>query len=141
MTMVRTSGFNLMPPPFRDGLLAWSRGDGTKGSPTWASSADAQIIPADQHFGTCLELTKSAAVTKLRYMGETPVVPGAYLKITARVKAVTGALPSVRIAAWAGSNARQHLDGVVETGPTVALQTHGTVTEVSAIVGVGARWG
>ena len=53
--------------------------------------------------------------------------------VTTKVKAMSGNLPSVRIAAWAGVNAATHLAGVVETGPTVALSAYGKVETVSAI--------
>ena len=63
------------------------------------------------------------------------------MRITARVKAVSGNLPSVRIAGWAGDASNDHVGGVVETGPSVTLTQYGKVVEVSAIVGTGEREG
>ena len=74
-------------------------------------------------------------------MGNTPILPGCYLRVTARVKAMSGNLPSVRIAAWAGVNAASHLAGVTETGPSVALTAYGKVETVQAIIGTGYRTG
>lgn len=141
MNKAITDGVQLMPPAFEDGLSVWSSGDGTPGSDTYAAAANAVLVPADQDFGGCLELQKTAATQKLRYMGDTPLLPGCYLQIKARVKAISGNLPSVRIAGWAGAAGGAHVAGVVETGPAVALTSYGEVVEVSAIVGTGARGG
>ena len=98
MNIAITNGLMLMPPAFRAGLNAWSRTDGTSSSPTWASADNAGIVPADQDFGACLEIYKQQTTTQIRFMGETPMIPGVYLRISARVKAVAGALCGVRIA-------------------------------------------
>lgn len=141
MNKAITDGVQFMPPAFKEGLDVWSSGDGTPGADTYAGAVNAALVPADQDFGGCLELQKTAAVQKLRYMGETPILPGCYLRIRARVKAVSGNLPNVRIAAWAGGAGGVHVAGVVETGPSVTLQSYGEVVEVSAIVGTGLRGG
>ncbi|MCF3974572.1 glycoside hydrolase family 55 protein [Paracoccus salsus] len=141
MNIAITNGLLLMPPAFRAGLSAWSRSDGTPGSATWASADNAGINPADQDFGACLEIFKQQTTTSVRFVGETPIIPGVYLRVSARVKAVAGALCSVRIAGWAGDGNRNHVTGLTEIGPTIPLQTYGEVVEVSAIVGVGSRGG
>ena len=79
--------------------------DGTPGSPTYAGSPNAALVPADQDFSGCLEIIKTTSTVKLRYMGDTPILPGCYLRVRARVKAMSGNLPAVRIAAWAGGRA------------------------------------
>ena len=141
MNKAITDGILFMPTAFEEGLNVWSSGDGTAGSDTYAGSANAAYVPADQDFSGCLELLKTSTTQKLRYMGQTPMLPGCYLRITARVKAVSGALPSVRIAGWAGRNNGVHVTGLTETGPAVALTTYGEVVEVQAIVGSGNRPG
>ena len=141
MNKAITDGIQLMPPPFAGGLDVYSSGDGTPGSDTYANAGNAAFVPADQDFGGCLEILKSSAVQQLRYMGETPLLPGCYLRITARVKGVSGALPSVRIAAFAGGAGGVAVPNVVTTGPSVALEAYGEPIEVSAIVGAGARGG
>lgn len=141
MNKAITDDITFMPPPFADGLDVWSSGDGTPGSDTYEGSPDAAFVPADADFGGALELLKTSSVTKLRYMGQTPLFPGCYLRILARVKAISGALPDVRIAGWAGGAGDQHVPGVTETGPSVTLTTYGDVVEVAAIVGSGARGG
>jgi hypothetical protein len=67
--------------------------------------------------------------------------PGLYLQITARIKAISGNLPSVRIAGWAGDSSLDHVSGVTEEGSEVTLTEYGSVVEVTAIVGSGARNG
>lgn len=141
MNIAITDGLLLMPPQFSAGLNAWSRSTGRPATPTWASASNAGLVPADSDFGTCLEIQKQASTTRLRFMGETPLFPGVYLRISARVKIVAGAFCSVRMAGWAGNGAGTHVGGLVETGPTVALDGYGKVVEVSAIVGVGSRAG
>ena len=131
----------LMPTPFADGLEVWSSGDGTPGSDSYAQSGSGVFVAADQDFGGALEILKTASVQKLRYMGETPMRPGLYLRVTARVKAISGPLPSLRIAGWAGRNAGGHLGGVDETGPATALSAYGEVVEVSGVIGPGQRPG
>ena len=136
-----TDGVVLSPPSFADGLNVWSLGDGTPGSDTYANAANAVFVPADQDFGASLEILKVSSTERIRYMGQTPILPGCYLRVTARVKAVSGALPEVRIAGWAGTAGGANVGGVLQEGPATALTEYGKVTEVSAIVGVGDRSG
>ncbi len=82
MNKAITDGVLLMPPPFAGGLDVWSRENGTPGSDTYDGALDAAFVPADQDFGGCLELNKTENTQKLRYMGETPLLPGCYLRIT-----------------------------------------------------------
>lgn len=141
MNKAITDGVLLMPPAFASGLDVWSSGDGTPGSETYEGSANAAFVPTDQDFGGCLEMLKSESTQKLRYTGETPLLPGCYLQIRAKVKAISGNLPSIRVAGWAGTAGGANVAGVVQTGPTVALSSYGEVVEVTAIVGAGARTG
>lgn len=141
MNKAITDGVLLMPPAFAGGLGVWSSGDGTPGSDSYAGAANAAFVPADQDFGGCLELQKITGTQKLRYMGETPLLPGCYLQVRARIKAISGNLPSVRIAGWAGGAGGAHVGGVTETGPAVTLTSYGEVVEVTAIVGAGLRGG
>lgn len=141
MNKAITDGLVFMPPAFDQGLDQWSSGDGTPGAPTWDGSPDAVLVAADQDFGGCLELVKSAATFKLRHIGDTPILPGCYLRVRARVKAMSGNLPAVQIAGWAGGAGGVHVAGVVETGPSVQLTAYGKVETVEAIVGTGNRGG
>jgi hypothetical protein len=141
MNKAITEGLVLMPSAFASGLGVWSSENGTPGSATYDGAANAAFVAADADFGGALEIVKQDTTTKLRYMGETPLQPGMYLQITARVKCVSGNLPTVRIAGWAGDASLDHVSGVTETGPEVTLTTYGEVVEISAIVGTGARGG
>ena len=141
MNQVITDGLNLTPPEFSDGLGVWSQEDGTPGTDTYDTATNAALVTADQDFGDCLEILKVDSTTSLRYMGQTPVLPGLYLRVSARIKALSGTLPSVRIAGWAGNSGNTHVTGVTETGPSVALTSYGEVVTASAIIGVGARSG
>ena len=134
MNIAITNGLLLTPPAFRAGLGVWSRSDGTSGSPTWADAGNAGIVPADQDFGPCFEVVKQQTTTSLRFMGETPMIPGVYLRVSARVKIVAGPLASVRIAGWAGDGSRNAVAGLVTAGTTVALRNYGEVVEVGAEV-------
>ncbi|WP_299417597.1 glycosyl hydrolase family 28-related protein [uncultured Sulfitobacter sp.] len=131
----------LTPAPYSEGLAAYSSGDGTPGSPSYATSGNGAYVPADQDFGGALEILKTDSTQRLRYTGQTPIVPGCYLQIKVRLKAVSGNLPSVRIAAYAAQSNGNAVAGVVTQGPTTALTTYGEVVEVSAIVGIGNRAG
>ena len=141
MNKAITDGILFTPAPFLAGLSQWSSGDGVAGSDSYANVGNAAFVPADQDFGGCLELTKTSATQKLRYKGQTPILPGCYLRVTARVKAVAGALPKVRIAAYAAGPGGAAIAGVVTAGAEVQIPTYGQVVEVSAIVGTGARGG
>ncbi|KMK66367.1 glycosyl hydrolase family 28-related protein [Puniceibacterium sp. IMCC21224] len=141
MNKAITEGVVFMPTTFGEGLSVWSRGDGVPGSNTYASLATAAYVPADQDFAGCLELQKTDAVQKLRYMGQTAILPGCYLRVTARVKVISGNLPAVRIAGWAGTSGGGHVAGLTEVGPSTALTGYGEVVEVSAIIGTGNRGG
>jgi len=141
MNKAITEGVALMPPAFAEGLDQWSSGNGTPGSDTYDGAVNAAFVAADQDFGGCLELQKTDATQKLRYMGETPMIPGCYLRITVRIKALSGALPTVRIAGWAGDSGGAHVGGLTETAAATALTTYGEVVELRAIVGTGDRGG
>ena len=141
MNKAITDGVLLMPPAFAGGLDVWSSGDGTPGSDTYDGAANAALVASDPDFGGCLELQKTVGTQMLRYMGDTPLLPGCYLQIRARVKAISGNLPNVRIAAWAGGAGGVNVSGVTEVGPMTTLTTYGNVVEVTAIVGAGVRGG
>ncbi len=141
MNKAITDGIVFMPPAFADGLGVWSSGDGTPGSPTYEGSGSGAFVPADADFAGCLEIYKTAATQQLRYMGQTQLLPGCYLQIKARVKAISGPLPQVRIAGWAGGAGDVHVTGLVEQGPATQLTGYGTVHEITAIVGTGRRSG
>ncbi|MCB1388409.1 MAG: right-handed parallel beta-helix repeat-containing protein [Rhodobacteraceae bacterium] len=141
MNKAVTEGLILMPPPFADGLNVWSSGDGTPGSPTYDGAANAAFVPSDPDFEGCLELLKTASTQKLRWTGNTPVVNGLYLRVTARVKAMSGSLPSVRIAGFAATAGETAVPGVVLNGPSVTLTTYGEIVEVSAIIATAGRYG
>ena len=104
MNKAITQGLVLMPPPFSDGLALWSREDGRPGQGSYAGQPNAAYVPADADFAGCLELQKTSATQKLRCFQQIPFQPGLYLRVTARVKAISGALPTVAVAAWAGSS-------------------------------------
>jgi len=141
MNQVITDGLVLMPPAFADGLGVWSRQDGTAGSDTWATAPNAAIVAADADFGDCLEIVKTEATTRIRHMGQTPMVPGLYVRVSARIKVLSGNLPTVRIAGWAGTATDQNVVGAPQTGAETQMTAYGEVVTVSAIIGTGTRGG
>ncbi len=141
MNQVITDGLILMPPPFAAGLAQWSRTDGTPGSNTWATAANAAIVAADSDFGSCLEILKVDATTRIRSMADTPIIPGTYLRVSARVKVLSGNLPDVRIGAWPGNGANIYVTGLNEAGPVVDILQYGSIYTVTAILGTGQRGG
>ncbi|MGY9011265.1 MAG: hypothetical protein ACKVLN_03505 [Rhodobacterales bacterium] len=62
------------------------------------------------------------------------------MKISARVKVISGNFPAVRIAGWAGNAEDNHLPNVTEIRSLVQLNTYGEVIESPAILGSGQRW-
>ncbi|WP_135450803.1 right-handed parallel beta-helix repeat-containing protein [Tabrizicola caldifontis] len=141
MNKAITDGLVLMPPPFSAGLNLWSREDGTPGSASYQGQPNAALVTNDQDFAGCLELQKTEATQRLRSFAHTPIQPGLYLRVSARVKAVSGNLPSVRIAAWAGDVNGQNVATVVQEGSSVALTGYGEVVTVSAIISPARRTG
>ena len=141
MNMAVTQGVAIMPPPFSAGLNVWSQTTGRPGTTTYDSAAFAAFVPTDPDFGGCLEVQKTLATTRLRWMGEVPIMPGCYLRIRARVKAMGGVLPNISVAAWAGNSAGTEVGGLTTIGPVTPLTQYGAIVEVSAIVGTGARPG
>jgi hypothetical protein len=141
MNKAITDGLVLMPPPFSAGLNLWSREDGTPGSASYQGQPNAALVTNDQDFAGCLELQKTDAAQKLRSFAQTPIQPGLYLRVTARVKAVSGNLPSVRIAAWAGDVGGANVVSVTQVGPVTTLSSYGEVVTVSAIISPAARTG
>lgn len=141
MNKAITDGLVLMPPQFSAGLNLWSREDGLPGQGSYAGQPNAAFVPSDQDFGGALELQKTAATQKLRCFQQIPMQPGLYLQVKVRVKCISGAFPSVRIAGWAGQSNGTNVPGVVQTGPSVPLTQYGQVAEVTAIIGAGARGG
>lgn len=141
MNKAITDGLVLMPPAFAAGLNLWSREDGTPGSASYQGQPNAALVTNDQDFAGCLELQKTEAVQRLRSYAQTPIQPGLYLRVTARVKAVSGNLPSVNIAAWAGDLSGVNVAGAPQVGPSVVLSSYGQVVTVSAIIAPAARQG
>ena len=141
MNKAITEGLVLMPPPFSAGLNLWSREDGLTGQGSYAAQGNAAYVPADQDFGGCLELIKTLSTMKLRCFQSIPFEPGLYLRVTAKVKAISGALPAVRIAGWAGNSAGGNVASADQIGPSVQLTSYGNVVTVSAIIGSGNRMG
>lgn len=141
MNKAITDGVVLQPTAFAEGLNRYSSGDGTPGSDTYANAINAAFIPADQDFGGALELIKTQTTQKLRYTGETPLLPGCYLRVSARVKAISGNLPAVRIAGYPAYGNGSRVAGLTETGTSVQLTSYGHVVEISAIIGSGLRGG
>ncbi|MBE0412103.1 glycosyl hydrolase family 28-related protein [Yoonia sp.] len=141
MNKAITDGIVFNPLPFAAGLGVWSSGDGTPGSDTYAVSGSGVFVAADADFAGCLEVLKTAPVARVRYMGETPILPGCYLRVTARVKAVSGPLPAVRVSGWAGLAGGAPATGLPVSGPSVQLTTYGAVVTVTAIIGTGDRNG
>ena len=141
MNKAITDGVLLMPIPFAEGLDVWSSGDGTPGSDTYENATNAIFVAADQDFGGALELLKTQNTQKLRFMGQTPLLPGCYLRISTRVKAISGNLPSVRIGAYPAQGNGTRVNGLQEFSAFTTLQSYGEVVEISAIVGTGSRGG
>jgi len=141
MNKAVTDGLILMPPPFADGLTVWSSGNGTPGSPSYDGAANAAFVPSDPDFDGCLELLKTSGTQILRWKGQTPIQPGLYLRVRVRVKAVSGALPNVRIAGYAANTSGGAVAGVTLNAPQVALTTYGEVVEVSAIIATSNKGG
>lgn len=141
MNKAITEGLVLMPPPFSAGLSLWSREDGRPGQGSYDAQPNAAFVPSDQDFAGCLELQKTSSIQKLRCFQQIPLQPGLYLRVTARVKAISGALPSVRIAAWAGNGSGANVTTAVQQGTAVALTSYGTVVTITAIIGSGNRQG
>ncbi|MDB6453773.1 glycosyl hydrolase family 28-related protein [Falsirhodobacter sp. 20TX0035] len=140
MNKAITDGLVLMPPAFSQGLSLWSRADGEPGQASYAGQANAAYVPSDQDFAGCMELLKQETTQKLRCFQSIPFQPGLYLRVTARIKAISGTFPTVRIAAWAG-DAKGKAVSVPLTGPEVTLKSYGQVVEVTAIIGSGNRKG
>jgi hypothetical protein len=141
MNKAITQGLVLMPPAFSAGLNLWSDENGLAGQNSYLGLATAAFVPNDQDFGGCLEVQKAAAVQKLRCFQQIPFQPGLYLRVTARVKAISGALPSVRIAGYAATSTGSNVTSAVQTGPSVALTSYGEVKTITAIIGSGTRQG
>ena len=141
MNKAITDGLVLMPTPFAAGLTVWSSGDGTPGSPSYQGAPNAALVAADQDFGGCLELQKVQSTQRLRYMTQTPFQPGMYLRVSARIKALSGALPSVRISCLPLAANGSVVSGLPQTGAAVPLTAYGDVVAVEAIIGTGARGG
>ncbi|GAA6174169.1 glycosyl hydrolase family 28-related protein [Sulfitobacter pacificus] len=141
MNKAITDGLVLTPTPFAAGLDVWSSGDGTAGSVTYENAANALFVAADQDFAGALELLKTQNTQKLRYMGQTPILPGCYLQVTARVKAISGNLPSVRIAGYPAYGSGARVNGLPEFTTFTTLQNYGEVVEIKGIIGTGGRGG
>ncbi len=141
MNKAITQGLVLMPPAFSAGLNLWSREDGRAGQGSYLGQANAAYVPNDQDFAGCLELQKTSSVQKLRCFQQIPYQPGLYLRVTARIKAISGALPSVRIAGYAANSSGNLVGGTAAFGPSKALTAYGEVVTVTGIIGSGNRPG
>ena len=141
MNKAITEGLVLMPPPFSAGLNLWSREDGQPGNGSYLAQSNAAYVPSDQDFGGCMELEKIAATQKLRCFQQIPMQPGLYLQVTIKIKAMSGPLPSVRIAGFAGASNGAIVSAADPVGSSVALTSYGKVETIRAIIGSGDRTG
>ncbi|SDY74012.1 right-handed parallel beta-helix repeat-containing protein [Citreimonas salinaria] len=142
MNKAVTEGLVFMPPAFSsDTLNQWSRSDGSPGSDTYAYFSGAAFVPADADFGGCLEIQKLDQTQRLRFMGQTPIPAGCYLRVTVRIKAIAGALPTIAIAGRPVQANDSTVTGVATRAQPVTIARYGQIYEVSAIVGAGARRG
>ena len=141
MNKAITDGIVFNPLPFSAGLAVWSAGDGTPGTPSYAVSGSGVFVAADQDFGGCLEVLKTTATARVRYMGETPILPGCYLQVTVRIKAISGPMPAVAISGWAGIAGGIQLTALPEAATPVQLTTYGQIKEVKAIIATADRQG
>ena len=129
------SGIDLMPPGFAEGLDDWSRGHGTPDSPTYERADYVRVAVDDPEFGPCLEMRKVEPVQRLRYMGEMPVPSGAFIEISARIKALRGPIPSVRVAAWPGGPHGRAVRDLPTAGPLLPIGCQDLVHTVRAVIG------
>jgi len=141
MNKAVTDGLVLMPPPFSAGLGVWSRTNGTPGSPTYDGYANAAFVPSDPDLGGCLEILKTESTQRVRWMGQSPILPGCYLRVTVRIKALSGSLPGVRIAGFAAAPLGGWISSVPAAASTVQLTSYGEVVTVQAVIGTGNRGG
>lgn len=141
MNKAITDGLVLRPTPFSAGLSLWSSGDGTPGSTSYDGAANAAVVAADQDFGGCLELIKTANTQRLRYMVQTPFQPGMYLQLTVRLKVVSGALPGARVSCLPINAGGSVVPGLPWVTDSVAFSSYGEVLTLRAIIGSGARQG
>lgn len=139
MNKAITDGITFQPISFEFGLDNWSSTNGRPGSPTYDAVSTAAYVPADQDFGGAMELLKTSLTQKIRYTGETPIFPGCYLRVSAKVKAISGPLPIVQIAGEAYTANGSGIGSLTSVGAATQLTAYGDVVEVSAIVGSGAR--
>lgn len=145
MNKAITDGLDFMPPAFIDGLSAWSSGDGTPGSVRYSTDPSGTLVASDPDFGPCIELVKASSPQRLIHTGETPILPGCYLEVRARVKLVStgpsGTFPTMRVSSYAGDTVGAAVSGLTLVGPNTSLDEVGRIYEVRAIVGSGDRTG
>lgn len=141
MNKAVTDGLVLMPPPFSAGLGVWSSTTGRPGSPTYDGAENAAFVPSDPDFDGCLEILKTEPVQRLRWMGQSPIIPGLYLQVTARFKVLSGSLPGVRIAGYAADASGAQVTSVPAFAATVTPTDYGTVHTVRAIISTAAKSG
>ncbi len=65
MNKAVTESLQLMPPAFDDDLRDWSQGNGTPPTADWHNKSNAAIVPSDGDFGSCLEILKQSALTRV----------------------------------------------------------------------------
>ena len=119
MNKAITEGLVLMPPAFSAGLGLWSSEDGRPGNASYAGQPNAGYVPSDQDFAGCLEVQKTTSLLKLRCFQQIPFQPGLYLRVTAKIKAISGPLPTVRIAGWAGNASGANVTTADQQGQNV----------------------
>lgn len=145
MNKAITEGLDFMPPAFIDGLGVWSSGDGTPSSVRYSNDPNGTLVASDQDFGACIEIVAANNPQRLRYTGETPILPGCYLEVTARVKLISslnGTFPTARVSAFPGDVNGAWLGASLTTqGDAVSLDEFGRIYTVRAIVGSGDRTG
>lgn len=128
------SSADLAPPPFHEGLWDWSCGDGAPASPSYEETRGAALVSGDPDLGDCLELERQETVQRLRYMGELPLRPGAWVELRLRLKGVLGAPGLARVAAWPGGAGGRGIADLPKLGRLVSLPARGRVAELRLVI-------
>lgn len=162
---VLLDGLMLSPPGFDMGQEHWAEAAGrpvphagpVRRCNAWETMG-AQLCPPDPDLspaaetdpggasGPVLELRKGLCTRHLIYRGETPILPGSYLMITARFRVMGPErprqdMPRVRVRGWPGDPCDAHVPGLTETGPAACPDRPGQICTVRAVVGATAGTG
>ena len=140
MTLDMIGGASIIPHKFIEGLEKWRSDLRNKNAPKLDTFENISINLGGNDDYAKLSLAKNQDSIQLVHDEPIPISDTQYLEVKFSVTLLTGVSPSLRVIATPSTQTKSAISGFAQNGPSQELLS-GVTTEISAIIGPGARPG